>query len=118
MSLARFRCVPLVLALVVFGLASPRSASAQAGDTVAVADTLREIRLADGSVVYGRIVAGEVQVPDPNPSRLFFAPTGRPLFFRMRSARSADAGLGAAVGEDAGCCIPLVNFVYTFGGSR
>lgn len=30
---------------------------------------------------------------------------------------SADFGLGAAVGEnDTACCLPLVNFVYTFGG--
>ena len=28
---------------------------------------------------------------------------------------SADAGLGFAVGEDSGCCIPVVNFVYSFG---
>ena len=28
---------------------------------------------------------------------------------------SADAGLGFAVGEDAGCCLPVVNFVYSFG---
>jgi hypothetical protein len=32
---------------------------------------------------------------------------------------SADFGLGALVeGGDAGCCLPLVNFVYTFGGGR
>lgn len=27
---------------------------------------------------------------------------------------SADLGLGAYVGEDTGCCLPLVNFVYSF----
>lgn len=32
---------------------------------------------------------------------------------------SADAGLGLGVGtEDFACCIPLVNFVYSFGGKR
>jgi hypothetical protein len=28
---------------------------------------------------------------------------------------SADAGLGVAAGQDGGCCLPLVNFAYTFG---
>jgi hypothetical protein len=31
---------------------------------------------------------------------------------------SADAGLGFIVGEDAGCCLPVVNFVYSFGRPR
>ena len=32
---------------------------------------------------------------------------------------SADAGLGVAVGADgAGCCLPVVNFVYSFGRPR
>ena len=31
---------------------------------------------------------------------------------------SADAGVGALIGEEVGCCLPLVNFVYTFGGRR
>jgi hypothetical protein len=113
MSFAARRFLFFLFAVGLFG-AAPRPAAAQAGDTVAVADTLREIRLADGSVVYGRIVAaekdsvtirtageatlqvprgqivsarpvrgrivaGELRPPDPNPSRLFFAPTGRPV---------------------------------------
>lgn len=28
---------------------------------------------------------------------------------------SADAGLAAIIGEETGCCLPLVNFVYSFG---
>ncbi|CAN5337796.1 hypothetical protein BH23GEM4_BH23GEM4_09980 [soil metagenome] len=113
MSFAARRFLFFLFAVGLFG-AAPRPAAAQAADTVAVADTLREIRLADGSVIYGRIVAaekdsvtirtageatlqvpraqivsarpvrgrivaGEVWSPDPNPSRLFFAPTGRPV---------------------------------------
>lgn len=31
---------------------------------------------------------------------------------------SADAGLAALVGEESGCCLPLVNFVYSFGRRR
>ena len=31
---------------------------------------------------------------------------------------SADAGLGFAVGDDTGCCLPVVNFVYSFGQRR
>jgi hypothetical protein len=31
---------------------------------------------------------------------------------------SADAGLGFAVGDDSGCCLPVVNFVYAFGKGR
>lgn len=31
---------------------------------------------------------------------------------------SADAGLGFAVGEGDGCCLPVVNFIYNFGGNR
>jgi hypothetical protein len=32
---------------------------------------------------------------------------------------SADAGLGLGVGDgDSSCCVPLVNFVYSFGGRR
>ena len=31
---------------------------------------------------------------------------------------SADAGLGFAVGEASGCCVPIVNFVYSFGRPR
>lgn len=31
---------------------------------------------------------------------------------------SADAGIAAFVGEDAGCCLPMVNFVYSFGPQR
>jgi hypothetical protein len=31
---------------------------------------------------------------------------------------SADAGLGFAVGEESGCCLPVVNFVYSFGRPR
>jgi hypothetical protein len=32
---------------------------------------------------------------------------------------SADFGVGAFIGDgDAGCCLPLVNFVYSFGGQR
>ena len=31
---------------------------------------------------------------------------------------SADAGLGFAVGDDVGCCLPVVNFVYSFGRPR
>ena len=42
--------------------------------------------------------------------------TGGLRFFGERL--SADAGLGVAVGEDAGCCIPVVNFVYSFGKPR
>lgn len=29
---------------------------------------------------------------------------------------SADAGLGAIAGEEQGCCLPIVNFAYSFGG--
>ena len=29
---------------------------------------------------------------------------------------SADVGVGVAVGEDAACCLPIVNFAYGFGG--
>lgn len=35
------------------------------------------VTLLDGSVLNGRVVDGELWDPDPNPSRLFFAPTGR-----------------------------------------
>ena len=31
---------------------------------------------------------------------------------------SADAGLAAFVGDDSGCCLPMVNFVYSFGRRR
>ena len=31
---------------------------------------------------------------------------------------SADAGLGLLVGEEVGCCLPIVNFVYSFGRPR
>lgn len=31
---------------------------------------------------------------------------------------SADAGLGFAIGEESGCCLPVVNFVYSFGRPR
>ena len=31
---------------------------------------------------------------------------------------SADAGLGFLLGDDAGCCLPIVNFVYVFGEQR
>ncbi len=31
---------------------------------------------------------------------------------------SADAGLGFFVGDDSGCCVPIVNFVYVFGRQR
>ena len=31
---------------------------------------------------------------------------------------SADAGLAALIGDDSGCCLPMVNFVYSFGRQR
>lgn len=31
---------------------------------------------------------------------------------------SADLGFGGAIGESNACCLPLVNFVYSFGGGR
>jgi hypothetical protein len=31
---------------------------------------------------------------------------------------SADAGVAALIGEEATCCLPVVNFVYSFGGQR
>ena len=31
---------------------------------------------------------------------------------------SADAGIAALVGDDSGCCLPMVNFVYSFGRQR
>jgi hypothetical protein len=31
---------------------------------------------------------------------------------------SADAGLGVAIGDESVCCLPLVNFVYSFGKPR
>jgi hypothetical protein len=31
---------------------------------------------------------------------------------------SADAGLGLAVGDGGACCLPVVNFVYSFGPAR
>ena len=31
---------------------------------------------------------------------------------------SADAGLGIFVGDDSGCCVPIVNFVYVFGSQQ
>lgn len=31
---------------------------------------------------------------------------------------SADAGVGFVVGDDWGCCVPVVNFVYVFGAQR
>jgi hypothetical protein len=31
---------------------------------------------------------------------------------------SADAGLGFIIGDDTGCCVPIVNFVYVFGKQR
>jgi hypothetical protein len=57
-------------------------------------------------------------------SENYFAPSagyglvsGGVRFFGERL--SADFGLGAAIGDGAfECCLPLVNFVYSFGGSR
>jgi hypothetical protein len=51
------RRVGLALALVLAGLAAP--AAAQTAAEVAPSDTLREVRLADGSSFYGRVVAVE-----------------------------------------------------------
>ena len=31
---------------------------------------------------------------------------------------SADAGVGVLIGDDSGCCVPIVNFVYVFGSQR
>ncbi len=42
--------------------------------------------------------------------------TGGFRFFGERL--SADAGLGLLVGDGGGCCLPIVNFVYTFGQPR
>jgi hypothetical protein len=30
---------------------------------------------------------------------------------------TADFGVGGVIGQDGGCCLPLVNFVYSFGGN-
>lgn len=107
--------LPALLA-VLAALAFAAPAHAQTPDTLppAAGDTVREIRLSDGSVIYGRIESqdgdrvvivttagarvevaranvrsmtvtrgkvrnGEVWREDPNPTRLFFAPTGRSL---------------------------------------
>lgn len=53
-----FRIRPLLLAVLALALAFslPRAAAAQGTDTVAVlADTVYEVRLSDGSVLYGRV---------------------------------------------------------------
>ena len=42
--------------------------------------------------------------------------TGGIRFFGERL--SADAGLGFAIGDDTACCLPVVNFVYSFGRPR
>jgi hypothetical protein len=42
--------------------------------------------------------------------------TGGLRFFGERL--SADAGLGVAVGAEVACCMPVVNFVYSFGRPR
>lgn len=52
------RRAPLLL-LLVLPLAAPVAGAAQTPAQIAVSDTLREIRLADGSVLYGRILAVE-----------------------------------------------------------
>lgn len=39
--------------------------------------------------------------------------------FRIFGERfSGDVGIGALLGDEAFCCLPLINVVYTFGGSR
>lgn len=39
--------------------------------------------------------------------------------FRIWGERlSADAGIAAWIGSDSECCLPVVNFVYSFGGGR
>ncbi|HEX8429747.1 MAG TPA: hypothetical protein VF625_00615, partial [Longimicrobium sp.] len=109
------RRLPTLLAvLAALAFAAPARAQTPAAPLPAAADTLREIRLSDGSVIYGRIESadgdrvvivttagarvevaranvrsvrvargkvrdGVVWREDPNPTRLFFAPTGRNL---------------------------------------
>lgn len=108
------RCVRLafVAVLALNGMLSTRPLAAQAAPA-APAEPTYEVRLRDGSVLYGRIAertdstlvvvtgsgarivlqtiqvaritpvradrAGRIQTPDPNPTRLLFAPTARPL---------------------------------------
>jgi hypothetical protein len=110
------RRLPALLAVLAAALAFAAPAHAQTPDTLppAAGDTVRQIRLSDGSVMYGRIEShdgdrvvivttagarvevaranvrsvtvargrvrnGEMWREDPNPTRLFFAPTGHNL---------------------------------------
>ena len=108
-----FRTLRRILALTaLLACAHPSGAAAQDADTTAAArDSLYEVHLTDGSVLYGRVrdegatvvvetqagvavrlrreqvasiaplrgrvVRGRVWPADPNPTRLFFAPTAR-----------------------------------------
>ena len=77
-----------LLALSLLWLSSAAIAGAadlQAGQTprpavvVAAPGATQELVLRDGTRAFGRVVDGEFHPADPNPTRLFFAPTGRSL---------------------------------------
>lgn len=112
-SVAR-RFIPIALLAFLLAPATTRSAQAQVSTPIVVSDTVMEIRLTDGSVLFGRIAAaegdritiasesgarteldraqialirptltrlvnGERWNDDPNITRLFFGPTGRAI---------------------------------------
>lgn len=102
---------PLLVVAGLLAMGLPGRAAAQTDTTIVSQDTLYEVRLNDGSVLYGRVqdegatvtvftqggatvqlrrdqilsitpmrgrvVQGRVWPQDPNPTRLFFAPTAR-----------------------------------------